>query len=103
MNLLMSSSLSVTDARFSPDSRWIAFPTYIDPLHKQIFVTPFRRGQVCSETQWIAITDGSASDGKPVWSRDGNLLFFVSERDGFRSLTAPHLHPLPKHAPPRMF
>ena len=40
---------------------------------------------------WIAISDGETWDDKPRWSPDGNLLYFISERDGFRCLWAQRL------------
>ena len=37
-------------------------------------------------------------DREPRWSPDGSLLYFLSERDGFRCLWAQRLDPATKHA-----
>lgn len=83
---------SVTAARFSPDYRWMSFQTVIEAASKrQIFVVPIRNGAAAAETEWIPITDGSGLDRNAVWSPDGNLLYFLSERDGFRCFWAQRL------------
>jgi hypothetical protein len=41
-------------------------------------------------TEWIAIADGQ-SDAAPVWSPDGNLLYFFSDIDGSRCIWARRL------------
>jgi hypothetical protein len=42
------------------------------------------------------VTDGSSQDFKSRWSKDGNLIYFVSTRDGFRCLWAHRLDPTTK-------
>ena len=80
-------------ARFSPDDRWIAFHVRTtNPMARQILITPFRGGQVCGPEEWIAVTDGSTMDRESYWSPDGSLLYFLSERDGFRCIWAQRLH-----------
>ncbi|MBL8290592.1 MAG: PD40 domain-containing protein, partial [Bryobacterales bacterium] len=39
------------------------------------------------------VTDGSVMDRNPAWSPDGNLLYFLSERDAFRCIWAQRLEP----------
>jgi hypothetical protein len=50
-----------------------------------------------SERNWIPVTDGSANDREAYWSPDGNLLYFLSERDGFRCVWAERLNPASKN------
>jgi len=69
--------------RFSPDDRWIALHTITSPATRRIFIAPFRGAVAVPESEWISITDGQAMDRYAWWSPDGNLLYFVSERDGF--------------------
>ena len=45
----------------------------------------------------VQVTDGSGYDEKPFWSPDGNLLYFLSSRDGFLCLWAQRLDPSTKH------
>jgi Tol biopolymer transport system component len=83
---------SATAARFSPDGRWLTFQTVIEPAtRRQIFVAPIRNGVAAGEGDWIPITDGSGLDRNAVWSPGGNLLYFLSERDGFRCIWAQRL------------
>ena len=76
------------DGQFSPDDRWVAFGALKHEGPVQIFVTPFPDGTGSHENAWIPITDGSADAGHLVWSPDGRLLYFASDRDGRMCLWA---------------
>jgi serine/threonine protein kinase len=93
--LLNHPTYNLWQAHFSPDDRWIAFVAATGPGRNRIFIAPLREG-VSPETEWIAITDGNNEDNKPRWSPDGNLLYFTSERDGFRCLWGQRLAPSDK-------
>jgi len=82
--------------RFSPDDRWISFHS-ITASARQIFIAPFHGAAVIPENEWIPITDGRDMDRYASWSPDGNLLYFLSERDGFRCIWAQRLDPVTKH------
>ncbi|MDA2937501.1 serine/threonine-protein kinase [Acidobacteria bacterium AH-259-A15] len=89
--------LRALDARFSPDDRWIAFHQLKRyPDRRQLFITPFRSGVVGDENEWVAITDGSGSGMRVAWSPDGNRLYFLSDRDGFRCIWGQRLDPATK-------
>ena len=45
----------------------------------------------------IPITDGKEIDRQAYWSPDGNLLYYLSDRDGFRCIWAQSLNPATKH------
>ena len=83
-------------ARFSPDDGWISFQTVTGPTRRQIFVAPIRNHAVAGDPEWVPITDGSGLDRNAVWSPDGNLLYFLSERDGFRCFWAQRLDRISK-------
>ncbi|MCX6629968.1 MAG: protein kinase [Candidatus Solibacter sp.] len=81
--------------QLSPDERWVLF-TAAATGHSRIFVAPFRAERPIPEDQWIAATDGLTFDDKARWSPDGNLVYHISDRDGFRCLWAQRLHPATK-------
>jgi Tol biopolymer transport system component/DNA-binding winged helix-turn-helix (wHTH) protein len=74
--------------QFSPDNRWIAFS-----VNRSLFVARFRGEEELNESEWIALPKG----GWPRWSPDGNLLYFISDRDGFSCFWAQRLEPATKH------
>jgi Tol biopolymer transport system component len=80
------SSTGSTSARISPDNRWVASARGVAPGKGQVVVRPFR--STTASTQPIPVTDGDSFDTAPAWSPDGNLLYFLSDRDGFRCLWA---------------
>jgi eukaryotic-like serine/threonine-protein kinase len=83
--------------RFSPDDRWISFHLMTGSATRRIFIAPFRGAVAVPESEWIPITNGQAIDRYTWWSPDGNLLYFISERDGFVCLWAQRLDPETKH------
>ncbi len=59
-------------------------------------VIPLRNGVAADEKEWVTITDGSGIDQAANWAPDGNLLYFLSERDGFRCIWGQKLDPTNK-------
>ena len=96
--LLTQSSWALWNPRFSPDDRWISFNA-TKPGQSRIFVAPFGRAGLIPESDWIPVTEG-VWDDKPRWSPDGNLLYFMSERDGSRCIWAQRLDVLKHPAGP---
>ncbi|HLW80157.1 MAG TPA: hypothetical protein VKU44_11225, partial [Terriglobia bacterium] len=89
MALLNHAAYALWNPRFSPDDRWVSFSATM-PGRSRIFVAPFRSAGAVPEPEWIAVTDGRWED-KPRWSPDGNILYFLSERDGFRCIWSQRL------------
>jgi Tol biopolymer transport system component len=83
-------------SRFSSDDRWITFHGRNRPDRSAVFVVPFRGAAAIPERDWIAVTDGESYDIAPYWSPDGGVLYFLSERDGFRCVWAQRLNPATK-------
>lgn len=61
-----------------------------------MFISPIVDGHGVAEAHWIPVTDGLQVDTYVAWSPDGNLLYFLSERDGFRCIWAQRLAPATK-------
>jgi Tol biopolymer transport system component len=81
----------VTFPRLSPDDRWLMFQTVITQRQRQIFVAPVHGWQAAPESTWIPLTNGRTPDRNAVWAPDGTLVYFLSERDGFRCFWAQQL------------
>ncbi|MCC6857369.1 MAG: PD40 domain-containing protein, partial [Bryobacterales bacterium] len=86
----------VAQPHFSPDGRWIAFHSHVGPGLVRLFVAPFPRASPPQPKDWIPVTEGNTIDRDACWSPDGSVLYFHSERDGFRCLWAQRLHPVTK-------
>jgi serine/threonine protein kinase len=78
----------LTDGRFSPDGKWMAFHSRTKKTTAQVFVVALNGVLPVPRAQWIAITDGSSEEMEPAWSPNGDLLYFLSDRDGFRCIWA---------------
>lgn len=68
--------------RFSPDGRWIAFVARTPPERHRLVIVPFRKQAAGSRHEWISLEGSGYWVDKPRWSPDGNLLYFLSDRDG---------------------
>ncbi len=91
---LLRYKASLYSLRFSPDDRWIAFHVHSSPATRTIYVAPFHGAAEIPARDWIAVTDGKSADREPYWSPDGNLLYYLSDRDGFRCIWAQRLDPV---------
>jgi len=98
--LLQQPQHDVVHPQFSPDGRWIAFHGGISPDRTRVWVAPFGEGTRVADSrarsEWIAVTTGGAFDMAPRWSPDGNLLYFLSDRDGFACIWAQRVDPSTK-------
>jgi eukaryotic-like serine/threonine-protein kinase len=82
----------LTDGRFSPDGKWMAFHARTKKTTAQVFVTPIDGAVPVPRERWIAVTDGGNEEMEPAWSPNGALLYFLSDRDGFRCIWARRLN-----------
>jgi Tol biopolymer transport system component len=97
--LVQHPKLALYPESFSPDGQWIAFqarPVDNDST-RTIYVTPFQNGNVGGQDTWIAVTDGNQMDREVKWSPDGRLLYFLSQRDGFRCIWGQRLDRKTRH------
>ncbi len=90
---------SLNAPRFSPDDRWIAFMGETGTFGTStLFIAPFRGQAETPLAEWRAIVEGATYNGPVGWSPDGNLVYFMSDRDGSRCLWAQRLDSATKRA-----
>ena len=84
--LLRNERHDLANAQFSPDGAWIGFHTIGGPTQRQIFISKYP-----PSGDWISVTDGMGLDRNCAWSPGGGILYYLSERDGFRCIWAQRL------------
>lgn len=77
--------------RVSPDEKWVAFQTVVTQTQRKMYLAPITNWRAGPESSWIFISDARAP---AAWSPSGNLLYFLSDRDGFRCIWAQRLNPV---------
>jgi eukaryotic-like serine/threonine-protein kinase len=90
--VLRHESHSLFHGDLSSDSRWIVFMEGGPRNRNRLWAAPFR-GRLVPSSEWVALTDGESADDKPRWSPNGELVYFVSDRDGFGCIWAQRVHP----------
>jgi Tol biopolymer transport system component len=84
----------------SPDGRWIVFQARPGPVSEfeQLYVAPADENVPVAPSRGIALTDLQHYDANPQWSRDGQMVYFTSNRDGsgYTCLWALRLDPVTK-------
>lgn len=88
---------------FSPDEKWITCVRVLPGGQTaSVLIGPATGDWPIPVSALKPIGDGTTWDDKPRFSPDGHLLYFTSERDGYRCLWAQHLDPMtgePEGAP----
>jgi eukaryotic-like serine/threonine-protein kinase len=83
----------LSGGRFSPDEKWVAFHSMEGPARTtRVWIAPVNREHPVQQSDWIPITDGPEFAQDPCWSPSGDVLYFTSERDGFRCFWAQPLN-----------
>jgi serine/threonine protein kinase/Tol biopolymer transport system component len=79
-------------ADLSLDGQWVAFKARsMSSPNSRIYVARLNDGHAAPVTEWIAVTDEDAQYQGPRWSPAGSVLYYVSDRDGFRCIWARRL------------
>ena len=94
--LLSQSKYRIAHAGLSPDVQWIAFIVRGNIVDRGVMISPLRNMQAAPENEWITASNVQTWHDKVKWSPNGNLLYFTSDRDGFRCIWALRLDPKTK-------
>jgi serine/threonine protein kinase len=77
----------------SPDGRTLVFTAVLGEHARRIYVAPFLGEREIPKQDWTPVVDQGGMDRQPVWSPSGNMLLFLSERDGNRCIWAKRIDP----------
>lgn len=83
--------------RPSPDDRWLVLLVMIDDKPR-LHIAPFRPGAAVHPGDWFMLTNSAAWEDKPSWSPDGAVVYYTSDRDGFRCIWAQRVNAETKKA-----
>ena len=87
---------AINAARLSPDDRWIVCKGDLDMRRSVILAIPLHDWSAAPVKDWISLSEGRSWDDVPRWSSDGKVVYFISDRDGFRCIWARRLEPATK-------
>jgi serine/threonine-protein kinase len=76
-------SIYPTDARFSPDGKWIAYASAESAGPTTIYVQPF---PATGEKYQLFVKGINDTPHKPVWSTEGNELFYIPRFGGLETV-----------------
>jgi Tol biopolymer transport system component len=85
------------DFQVSSDGKWLALLESTGVDRRRVWITPCSTDVRLIKGSAIGVTAGDTMDVQPRWGFDGERLYYLSERDGFRCLVVQRLDPLSKH------
>jgi hypothetical protein len=92
--ILLEASFSPYQLSLSPDERWLTcVRVRAGGQTAEVLIGPAAGEWPVPESTLKPINDITTWDDKPRFSPDGRLLYFTSERDGYRCLWARRLNP----------
>lgn len=94
--LVRSSESALFSPSVSPDGKWMALVVRTPPSDHRVTVVPLRGASAAPRADWISVTEPGSWVDKPRWSPRGNVLYYVSDRDGFVCIWSRRLDPATK-------
>jgi eukaryotic-like serine/threonine-protein kinase len=85
--LLQQPEFPVTMPRLSPDGKFLCFSALRAGRARRIYMVPFT-GEPVPQSEWSLLVEGADLDRQPFWAPTGNLIYFISDRDGYRCIWA---------------
>jgi len=85
--LLQHSQYTLYMPRLSPDGKFLCFTAMLPGRARRLYLVPFT-GKPVPDKDWTLLVDGSDFDRQPFWAPSGNLIYFISDRDGSRCIWA---------------
>jgi eukaryotic-like serine/threonine-protein kinase len=79
---LRSDQYGIFQSKFSPDGHWLTFEASRRGRSWLLIAALRDNVRAASENEWIPVTGDESWADKPRWSPDGNLVYFISNRDG---------------------
>jgi len=93
--LEMDEGRALLDTDLSRDDRWLAIQAGEPDGKVAVYAVPISRSPAAPE-DWIKIVGGKFWVGAPRWSVNGNILYYISERDDFMCVWGQPLDPATK-------
>ncbi len=94
--LVQSRESALYSPSVSTDGKWLALIVRTPPSDHRVALVPLRGDTAAPPSEWIFVTERGPWINKPRWAPGGNLIYYVSDRDGFECLWARRLDPATK-------
>jgi Tol biopolymer transport system component len=94
--MLAKPNYRLVSTKLSPDGHWISFCALTGSTSR-IYIAPYRGPNPIEEKDWIPVTDGQFRDERGHWSLAGDVIYFLSNRDGYVCIWAERLDSSTKH------
>jgi TolB protein len=94
--LVQSRESALYSPSVSPDGKWMAFIVRTPPNDHRAAVVLLHGETAAPPSDWIFVTESGPWINKPRWAPGGDLIYYVSNRDGFVCIWARQLDPATK-------
>jgi Tol biopolymer transport system component len=81
--VLRTSGFHVFSPSVTQDAKWMAMVMRKAPSEHRVIAFPLLNGAAAPESEWVSVAGPGFWVDKPRWSPGGNVLYYVSDRDGF--------------------